>query len=785
MTNSDLVAHVYGSGVLTLASNITNGVGASVFTKAGPGTLTLTGKIQSTGATFINQGVLNINAAQTITGHLSVLGGTLNVNAAVVGDATKTKLDMAASGSGGKSVTNVSADMTLFGTSQGSIAGSANAYNQTAGTVTVTPGAVTSGDTNQWVAGGYGYGYFNLTGGIYNISGSGNRFVASSSGYGVAVVNVGGTGFLDHTNGEWFLNYGNASFNVTGSGLIDHTGSANVFGLLANSSVPDVMTSLNVAGGTVKTGNQPIRFGNSTAAGSNLGSQLFINVAKGTLSTGANLSTNLPTTGDAFIYFTGAGGTLKASNNLTSFLPATIQGATINAVLYGAIDNQTGDNTRGTTSGFRSAAPNFDGGLTVDTSGFNVAFHAPLRAAAGVGITQADMTLTAGSGYVGAPLVRFSTTGMIPGGTPAQGYAIIDPDLATVIGIVITNPGTYVSGTIPKLDLIGGGGSGAAVAFTGLSTANAAAGLTKVGNGKLTLGADNTYTGGTNVNVGTLALGGNEVLANTGAVTLGGGTLDLATFGETVGIVTLDSGTITGTTGSLSSSSDFLLRSGTVSGILTGAAGIAKTTSGVVALSAANTFSGPVSVTAGKLQFSTDANLGNASATNLVSVNGGTLAFTPGSSLTLSANHAVEFGTAGATIEVADAAGVLTLPSVRATSTGDLTKTGVGKLVLAGTTGWNSGANGVNVNVGTLQASFGTTGVSALNVGAAGTLQFINSAAEVLTLHGTALTAEGILARNPAFDVTPGHLVTGFVTDQGLLLPPFAASIKAALAAGR
>lgn len=59
------------------------------------------------------------------------------------------------------------------------------------------------------------------------------------------------------------------------------------------------------------------------------------------------------------------------------------------------------------------------------------------------------------------------------------------------------------------------------------------------------------------------------------------------------------------------------------------------------------------------------------------------------------------------------------------------------------------------------------------------------AAAEVLTLHGTALTAEGILARNPAFDVTPGNLVTSFVTDQGVLLPPFAQSIKAALAAGR
>ena len=59
------------------------------------------------------------------------------------------------------------------------------------------------------------------------------------------------------------------------------------------------------------------------------------------------------------------------------------------------------------------------------------------------------------------------------------------------------------------------------------------------------------------------------------------------------------------------------------------------------------------------------------------------------------------------------------------------------------------------------------------------------AAAEVLTLHGTALAVEGVGARNPAFDVTPGRLVTGFVTDHGVLVPPFAAAIKVALAAGR
>jgi len=56
---------------------------------------------------------------------------------------------------------------------------------------------------------------------------------------------------------------------------------------------------------------------------------------------------------------------------------------------------------------------------------------------------------------------------------------------------------------------------------------------------------------------------------------------------------------------------------------------------------------------------------------------------------------------------------------------------------------------------------------------------------EVLTLAGQALAATGVSARNPAFDITPARLVTGFVTDAGVLAPPFAASIKNAFAQRR
>jgi methylthioribose-1-phosphate isomerase len=51
---------------------------------------------------------------------------------------------------------------------------------------------------------------------------------------------------------------------------------------------------------------------------------------------------------------------------------------------------------------------------------------------------------------------------------------------------------------------------------------------------------------------------------------------------------------------------------------------------------------------------------------------------------------------------------------------------------------------------------------------------------EVRQLAG-ASTAAPVPAWNPAFDVTPASLITAFVTDMGVLRPPFAASIAAAI----
>jgi len=55
-------------------------------------------------------------------------------------------------------------------------------------------------------------------------------------------------------------------------------------------------------------------------------------------------------------------------------------------------------------------------------------------------------------------------------------------------------------------------------------------------------------------------------------------------------------------------------------------------------------------------------------------------------------------------------------------------------------------------------------------------------AAEVSTIAGRQVAPEAAGVWNPAFDVTPAALVTAFITDAGVLRPPFERSIAAALA---
>lgn len=53
------------------------------------------------------------------------------------------------------------------------------------------------------------------------------------------------------------------------------------------------------------------------------------------------------------------------------------------------------------------------------------------------------------------------------------------------------------------------------------------------------------------------------------------------------------------------------------------------------------------------------------------------------------------------------------------------------------------------------------------------------AAEEVTSFGGVRVAPEGAAVYNPAFDVTPGHLITAFVTECGIVRPPYGESIPA------
>ncbi|MES2920845.1 MAG: autotransporter-associated beta strand repeat-containing protein [Verrucomicrobiota bacterium] len=125
-------------------------------------------------------------------------------------------------------------------------------------------------------------------------------------------------------------------------------------------------------------------------------------------------------------------------------------------------------------------------------------------------------------------------------------------------------------------------------------------GLKKLGAATLTLSGANIYTGLTDVQAGTLALGASNVFADASTLKVSGGILSLVANNDTVAGVQLTAGSITGS-GTLTSTTAFDLQAGSVSAILGGSVGANKTTAGTVTLSGANTYTGLTDVQVGTL----------------------------------------------------------------------------------------------------------------------------------------------------------------------------------------
>ena len=301
----------------------------------------------------------------------------------------------------------------------------------------------------------------------------------------------------------------------------------------------------------------------------------------------------------------------------------------------------------------------------------------------------------------------------------------------------------------PSVFRVGDGtAAGAGMTATIDATLAGTGGLQKEDLGTLVLDGDNTYTGGTAVNAGTLEISSD---ANLGAAA-GGVSIDGATLRTTGAITTARAVTINQDGATIDTLADLDL-----TGTIDGAGAITKTGAGTLTLDGTNSYAGGTVINGGVVAVGADGNLGNAA--GALTLNGGTLQNTAA----LGSARSVTLGAAGGTL---DTLGDLTLAGAIAGS-GALTKTGNSALVL---TADNSYAGGTVLGSGVLQlGNGGTTGSIVGNVVDNGTLVFNRS--DTLALAGLISGSGSVEQRGPGTTVLSGaNTYTGSTAVRGGVL---------------
>jgi autotransporter-associated beta strand protein len=498
-----------------------------VFTKTGPGTLTIVAPLlsnqfhQRQGTTVLDTGANVVSNGFNSVGLLSGDVATLTVQG--VGRITQ---------SGDFNVGDVSANGTLNIQGAGAvIAGNlfVGKFGTAVGVVNQTLGSVSnSGGNNDWRIGGGGtsanpnaYGIYNLSAGTFQ---TGRNFQIGADGRGVfnqtggSVSVTGGfpvVGRYAGSNGLLNVSGGTFSDTSTTKLIIGESGS----GVLNVSGTGQVLLTNAAAGSGLTLG------GNTAGAGAGPGTGIVNLLPGGLIQTTLVADQNaLPADGTSIFNFNG--GTLRVANGTTN---ATFM--------------------QGLTAAYVQA-----GGANIDTNSVNVTIGQQLIAPSGNGLLSIDPG-SGGSGYVGEPIVQITGGG----GTGATARAVLTG--GTVTGFVITNPGSgYTSA--PTVNLLGGGGTGASAGTATISPVNASGGLNKLNAGTLTLNSTASYGGSTTITGGVLALDysatsapvSNMLPVSSNLVINGGGLL-VTGKGATVNLqafngVTLNgTGTITGTSG--------------------------------------------------------------------------------------------------------------------------------------------------------------------------------------------------------------------------------------------
>jgi autotransporter-associated beta strand protein len=485
------------------------------------------------------------------------------------------------------------------------------------------------------------------------------------------------------------------------------TGTANTF-----ASVPVTNIELNLV---------VTRLGDATNGGtSSLGTSTTIRLNGGALTyngTGETTNRSFDLRANSTLAATGTGGllvvtggvstTTAGAKQLTISPSSSAPGSTIE--IQGLVSDGSGTVSlyAGTTAvnvvRLSNAANSFSGGLRI---------RGAIVETASIGVSAANSPLgTNGTITFGDPvatnavtsILRYTGTGettskvMLAGGgaqnISANGTTAttIDQGGSGVLEIA-SNIAYDVANYTRVLDLRATTTSGGTGLFSGQLADNGtgAVSLRKTGAGIWTVSGSNTYTGGTELNAGTLSLGSAGAIGSSGTISFNGGTL------QATAINTTDYSSRFSNAGSQQYRIDTNSQSVTLATALTSTGGsLTKLGAGTLTLTAANTYTGGTTISAGTVS------VGNGSITGSIVgnvANSGTLTFNRSDALTY--------------------AGVVS-------GTGAMSKSGAGTLTL---TGNNTYTGGTTISAGTVSVGDGSiTGSIVGDVANSGTLTFNRS----------------------------------------------------------